>query len=622
MLDLQTDIDLMKKYGYTSTSVYPYIYKTDTNVGICYSFVDDHYGILERVAIFRTSQEMDDFLKKYQWFKVNGKKNNVTMVLDDYDSPSPNIIYYRNGHMMANDEMFNLDKYDNIEVQKHELDEIDKYVLESANLMSYYNDVKDQQLEFVKKLDDKIKEQRKIYYDLQILVDKYNNSNEERVLLESAAVTDLAGINIDMERALKERLSQYKSNPPEKKEAIDFILEIWNLTKNLELNYENLENHYKEMVIDFDNEIASQKIEFMKQLVEGKKRFNPFKKDIVKQFKKIDMANSSKILEDHDTYIEKCKQDVEYKYSFYEKLDILKTGEYLKETKLNNNYAELAIKYSDFANKEEINIVLEYEEVIKLLKEQFQNISAKTQNALILYFSKYKDLFEIILDIDDYDTRDVKDVIVSLNSNKLYKDLKKKLYDNVKESLSLDINKDFVSSIFASYDFTSEETFISSCISTIKYLRECNDLILPSDADVFFITDNYDNLTKPHIVDTTTNVAKIYGAVKSGDSKSLLVTLKKGMPVLYSDRYVDLGEGNSKFAVRERNDNNICFSLVDASINKSDVPITVAKYSSKPIPDSGISIVDKLILSVKNDFYKLTINKMIISKDVVEVKSE
>ena len=67
MLDLQTAIDLMKKYGYTSTSVYPYIYKTDTNVGICYSFVDDHYGILERVAIFRTSQEMDDFLKKYQY---------------------------------------------------------------------------------------------------------------------------------------------------------------------------------------------------------------------------------------------------------------------------------------------------------------------------------------------------------------------------------------------------------------------------------------------------------------------------------------------------------------------------------------------------------------------------
>ena len=155
--------------------------------------------------------------------------------------------------------------------------------------------------------------------------------------------------------------------------------------------------------------------------------------------------------------------------------------EYLKETKLNNNYAELAIKYSDFANKEEINIVLEYEDVIKLLKEQFQNISAKTQNALILYFSKYKDLFEIILDIDDYDTRDVKDVIVSLNSNKLYKDLKKKLYDNVKESLSLDINKDFVVEIPKEVikSFKDFNPAISFCASLKFNFPSLNPLISP-----------------------------------------------------------------------------------------------------------------------------------------------
>ena len=42
MLDFNTALELMKKYGYESASLHPFIFSKDNTIGICYSYVDDN----------------------------------------------------------------------------------------------------------------------------------------------------------------------------------------------------------------------------------------------------------------------------------------------------------------------------------------------------------------------------------------------------------------------------------------------------------------------------------------------------------------------------------------------------------------------------------------------------
>ena len=43
MIDFDSALELMRKYGYSSTSVHPFIYKKGDTLGICYSYIDENY---------------------------------------------------------------------------------------------------------------------------------------------------------------------------------------------------------------------------------------------------------------------------------------------------------------------------------------------------------------------------------------------------------------------------------------------------------------------------------------------------------------------------------------------------------------------------------------------------
>lgn len=613
MLDLETAINLMKKYGYTSTTVHPYIYMVNNVIGVCYSFIDERFGVLERVALFRTSSEMDDFLKKYQWFKINGKKNNVTMKLDDYENPSPNIIYLRNGHVMAFDEMFNLEKYDNLEVQQKALNEVGRYISEAASLMDYYNARKDEQTKFFKHIDDILKKHKQTYYDLQLLVDKYNGTEHDRKI-SNLETRDLdSGININMERALKERLSQYKSNPPSKQEAIDFIEEVWNLCHNLELNKLYYQNKVYEQQLINDTKHGVKKIEFMKSILDST---NFFKKDLDNAFLKIDkeLAGTDVVL--NDDYVNKKIEEVNQKYSYYDKLDVLKVNTYLNETLVNSNYATLAIKYSQKEEKSEENIVLNYEAVIANLKEQFNSLSIVEQNSLILYFSDFGRLFNTIMKVDNYASISKEELVKNLERLTVFKDLKNIFYTNIKTSVELSSNEAFKKSIFANYDFSSLESFLESCINTLNIVKNIKGLVLNSDVDVFYITKDYDRVSKMSIVDTTNNVSRVNSIVKEGE-KVVLSTLLKGSSILYSPRIIEFGDGSltAKYSVKERTNDFISFAIQGLRFKNIDKPIVVSKYSSEVENKEGISIVNKLIITVKNTFFLTELSNKEVNKN-------
>lgn len=627
MLDYMTALDLMKKYGYTSTSVHPYIYKHETNIGVCYSLIDDAFGALERVAIFRTKEEMDDFLKKHQWFKQNGKEKKVTMALDNYESPSPNIIYYRNGHIMASDEMFNLEKYDNLEQQKKELNEVDRYVLEADTIMEVYNLIKEEQGQFAKHIEELTKEKREKYFQLQTLVDEYNHSVYDRKMLDVEHKDPFLGVNISIERSLKERLSQYKNATPERKEAMDFIEEVWNLSKALELNEVYFNNKKVEKELINDIYIANKKIEYMQSLLEQGIPFLLFKKDLQKAFCKLDKKlepSLSPVLIDDD--IAKLKTVIETKYSFYSKLEPLETADYLTEARQNNNYAQLSSKYAIKEVKVEQKKQMHYEEIIVNLAKQFKKLTIEEQNALILFFSDFQELFYLILRVENYSTLPIKTLLSALEKESNFQRYKQEYYENCKEALTLSSNAAFKKSIFSHYDFTSLETFIASCLKTIDILKNLEKMVLKSDALAYFVTEKYDTLNCPDIIMTITNMDALNVANKNENTKVILANLKADMKVLYADRIIDFGDKTktATYSTKTRKENTIAFALHKHEFVKEEQPIVVAKFNSTPIKEDSILIVDKLNLVNKNTFYSVNVflkeNKNV--KSVVETKIE
>mgnify|MGYP003291274517 CR=1 FL=1 len=55
-------------------------------MGLCYSYVDEEYGYLERIKICKNLEEMEEFLKAFKWVETNGKLRHVRMILDNYES--------------------------------------------------------------------------------------------------------------------------------------------------------------------------------------------------------------------------------------------------------------------------------------------------------------------------------------------------------------------------------------------------------------------------------------------------------------------------------------------------------------------------------------------------------
>ena len=79
MITFESALKVLKKYGYKSKDSQPYLYKNNKEIGINYSYIDEKYGITDRVISFRNDIDLDMFLKKYQWYKLNNK-NKIDLI--------------------------------------------------------------------------------------------------------------------------------------------------------------------------------------------------------------------------------------------------------------------------------------------------------------------------------------------------------------------------------------------------------------------------------------------------------------------------------------------------------------------------------------------------------------
>lgn len=608
MLDLKTAIELLKKYGYTSKNVHPYVYKNKDAIGVCYSFIDEKYGFLERVALFRTKEEMDDFLKKYQWFKQYGKENDVKMIFDRYDIPSPNILYFRKGKLMAADEMFKLKEYDEKEKEKKELNVVMLYINVAIKLMDYYEEIKNMQLNYLKYLKELVKENRNKYYNLQLLIDKYNMHIKTRKIVLNDNLSAEAGININMERALKEKLSQYKSEPPERNDVIIFIEEIFNLCMNLELNQNYLQGFILEHNLKNDIAIVNAKIDYMNKIIKNKNNVL-LTKDLTKEFKKIDKKITSSQSSVIPNFIENCSNAIKKKYGYYNVIDPLKITLYLDEVKTNKNYSEVANKYKKEQKQEEKILLYDYEDVIKDLNDQFTKLSVTSQNELIYYFS-FREIFDLINKIPNYESLSIEVILENLQLNKDWEEIKKVSFDNIKLALKIPKNEIYKKSVFGNIDFTSIESFVTSLIKILINLKNKKELVLKIPTEVYFVTEKYEMLEQLSLVNTTLDIGYINGQVASSNSKkAILANLEKGVFVLYSDRIVEFTKNNElEFTTKLREAKTLSFAINNTQLQKVNELVVVTKYSSNIIKDEIIEFVNALNIKAKNEYYKIIFN--------------
>ena len=265
MLDFDAVLELMKKYGYSSTSVHPYIYQNGDNLGICYTYNDDEYGLLERIKLCDSLEEVELFLKQLDFIKQHGKELNLRMVLDNYESINPKVVFLRNEKILLEGEMFDTTNRDLIEEQRKALDEVTQLVYKAGDLLLIYDEVKERQLQYLRSTVTLKNILRTKYFDLQKEIDIYNKFKMERELKLLPDVHDI-GINNTMEIAIKDRYNMYVAQSPTKEEALDFLREVWDLNKNLELNSKYYEALREENNARNELKVVNIKLDLMKKL--------------------------------------------------------------------------------------------------------------------------------------------------------------------------------------------------------------------------------------------------------------------------------------------------------------------------------------------------------------------
>ena len=497
MLDIDMALNILRSYGYSSTTSYPYIFLKDDLVGICYAYIDDEYGLLERARFFNSAEKLELFLKQYKWFEEHGRLNNMRITLDNYDTLNPKLYYLRDEKMMLPGEMFDIEGCDYREKQKYTLDQASRVLYEIGNLILIYNEMKSRQMDYLISVNALRNTLRRKYYELQTEVDKYNKVKINRQLNLLPDVPANSSINEMIEQTIKDRYNQYKVAPSlSYDELVLFLREVWDLNSNLEANIAYYNAQVDENDLYNELRVVENKLDLLKQLNDHEKTSFGF--DLVKKFKEInrECAETNSVMA--SDYTQKKLDDVNKKYSCYDKLDMFCLSDYLREAAHNNGYDDLVIKYSkDNCGNNNYNKRLPMNEVASKLTTQYKtSFNVEEQSVLVLYNSKFRKLFDLILSIVDYDKKSVKEIIKILNKKSGFSKIKSECYDILKFRLNEEINVKIKNQIFVNYDFSTFETFVTSLIKDISKLKQIDSkMLLNSDLRMYFYLDNsvFDN---------------------------------------------------------------------------------------------------------------------------------
>lgn len=624
MLDFDIALELLNKYGYTSISVHPFVYQSGDSIGICYTYEDEDYGVLERISVFDNKEEFDEFLKKYHWYLKNGKNYNVRMILDNYEVINPKVIYLRNEKIMVEGEMFDIENYDLRESQRTMLDDVSKVIYEAGDLLLVYDEIKGRQLQYLKNIVYLKNILRKKYYELQIEVDKYNKYKVERNLTLLPDVTDI-GINQMMEIAIKDKYNMYIAQRPSYDEAVSFVKEVWELLLNLELNIKYYEAQKEETDVRNELKVVEKKLNLMNNLNSNLKPLLGV--DLVSRFRKINKICKEESSSISIESIQERMDSINKKYSFFSNLNLLYTSDYLREATQNDNYEELSMKYDKdivHENKKEVKKALN-EIVIDLNVQNKEKLDISLQAMMVLYNNnKYRIICDNILNIDNFEVLPIKQIIKKLNTISGFSKIKSECYDSVKKRINDPLNSIVKNSLFFNFDFSTYESFITSLVKILSKFKNINNKItLNSDVNMYMTISDKDEIYGKKFINISSDLNYLYAKSRENNTNIAIILLKKGTPVIYSPYYFDLGDIYSKnaspqMAIKEMTNFELLVNIDDILINKNITKNIVFKYYSKPNIFDNLFVVDDIKISGKTVFWKYIFNsKLVSAPDVI-----
>ena len=614
-MNIDSVLELMRKYEFSSTTVPPYLFVKGNTVGLYYAFTDLNYGYLERVKYFDDMDQVEMFLKKFAWIRDNGEKYKVRMVLDNYEIINPKIMFLRDEKIMVKGEMEDIDGFEAKKLEQEKLDRVSRLILTAGNLLLIYDEIKNNQISYFTSITGVKNELRTLYYELQKEIDKYNGVTIERELKLLPDVADNSGINQMMEVANKDKYNQYLVRLPDEQEAEAFVRDVWNLIMNLELNSRYYQAQYDETNIRGEMRVVQEKIDYIKGLNEEDKTF--FKEDIMAKFKKINKKYESINIALSDNYIQEKLNDINNKYSYFDKVNIYKLPDYLKEAMKNTNYLELVEKYT---HEEVKDNVLSLNEIIANLVEQFNKLTPDEQAILTLYNSEFKVYFDMILNIPGFENLSPKEIANRIAKDRRSSKAKSICFDLVKKRLEHPINKEIKSKIFDKISFFNYNSFIESIVRGLKLIKNINNkMYINSAINLYFFLEEETEFSKKFFLSVTNNINSLYKEVDDNNDIIGIARIKENTPVLYSPYTLSLGDIYSKDNVRMAVNNNTGFDLLidtsDTKMLKDNNKIVIANYVSKKENIGDVSVVTDITLNKRVLFNNVSIGSNLVSDE-------
>lgn len=567
-------IQVFKKYDFSSTNTFPYIYRINNGIGVCYRIEDNIYGNLERIALFNTLEELDLFLKRYSWYKKNKDKKHIKVVLNNYQVLFPSVSYMIEDKLILNNDIAKEEK------EIKELDDIARYKKEAIDLLKYYEHSKEQ-MEFylnnyILFVDDL--KYRKYLLDKEISIYKKSRKKIEynNKVLALKKVEDANVKKFRSKIAKASTLLEYKK----------IIKRLWDLNKSIEAY-----TKYNEFLVDGIvkyNELllTSKKMEF---LLNNKNKKHILPISLNKKFKEIELENKNSLNVIDNDYYKYSIDEVERKYKVYDKLDDIELSDYLRMSYGRKDYLEVMkqINSDRVSNKDTINY----------LNMNYNLLDIEERNILTLYNSKFKYLFDQILSIPDFDKWTNKKLVNYLDSIESVSRFKEEI-DKLKLKIDSSKNKKVKEDYFSIINLNNFEDMVKSAVKLLKVLKNINKkMILSEDMTFYFKIDSFNDLKNKYVYYLTSNKSDMVADVKINKGILGIVKVKKNTPVLYSPYELDFGSlyGNNDDVIKVKSNEaiNIILDAKDVIISRDTKSTNISMY--KPfIEEDKISYVSKI----------------------------
>ncbi len=582
-------LKVFKKYGFNSTNSSPYLCSIGNRIGVSFKYNDNRFGLIERSTFFDNLYELDTFLKLYRNYLDNGKSEHIYMLLDNYQVMFPNLIYAKDDEAVLNDEMVYKTK------NKDDLSELEKLKLVASNLLSYYVDVSSRQVKHINNVSFMknilLKKEKELKNEIRKLSKK---KDEEKI-------TTIKTEYFQYDNSLYSSYKNYLDSIREKDHAINLINRLWELNKKLEISKE----YYRSIVIS--RELADKirlldlKIDYVKSL-KGKKSFLL---NINKNLKLIEKEYVKDEIE--DSYVDDKINKVRKKYSFFSNISIFYLDDYLKESLLNDDYDYLANKYSlDYSNK------LNKGDIVGDLRNAYQLLNFDERRVLTLFNSKYKTIFELILEIPDFFEWTNKKLTKYLENQDSVSRFKEECIDELCSRLGQDINKNIREKYFVNINYKSFKLFVTDIVKLLMVLKNIdNKMVLSNDCQLYTTIPSISSLKNKYVYYLTDK----NDVLSIKDKKGVLGVFKvtKGTPVLYSPYSLDFGDlydRNSRIIKEIRNNKiSLIIDVNDVIITRDKKPSEVYYYKNVVDVVNGVSFVNDIKYSNKIVYYNFIIRK-------------